>query len=93
MSSIRHQQRHRGGEGDQEQAGGGRQPASNRAKIQSEITNSSASWQHLEYSVFSGENWLSVDSSEPDYNPVEDGRCLVLAERRRGVDRHHLDGA
>ena len=40
---------------------------------------------------FSGENWLSVDSSAATYNATKSIVVVVLAYGRRGVDRHHRD--
>lgn len=49
-----------------------RQPGVDRAKIQSEITELQRQLTSIgNTSVFSGENWISVDSSSPDYTPTK----------------------
>jgi flagellin len=49
-----------------------RQPGIDRTKIQAEITELQNQMQGIASSaVFSGENWLSVDSSLPSYNPTK----------------------
>jgi flagellin len=49
-----------------------RQPGVDRAKIQSEITELQQQLQSIaDTSVFSGENWISVDSSSPGYNATQ----------------------
>jgi flagellin len=49
-----------------------RQPGVDRTKIQSEITELQNQLSSIGTSaVFSGENWLSVDSSSPNYNPTK----------------------
>jgi flagellin len=49
-----------------------RQPGVDRAKIQSEITELQSQLSSIgNTSVFSGENWLSVDSSAPGYNATK----------------------
>ncbi len=48
-----------------------RQPGVDRAKIQAEVTQLQSQLRSIgSTSVFSGENWLSVDSSDPGYNPA-----------------------
>jgi flagellin len=48
-----------------------RQPGVDRAKIQAEVTELQAQLRSIgNTSVFSGENWLAVDSSDPGYNPA-----------------------
>ena len=49
-----------------------RQPGVDRAKIQSEITELQRQLTSIgNTSVFSGQNWLSVDSSSPDYTATK----------------------
>ena len=49
-----------------------RQPGVDRAKIQSEITELQRQLSSIgNSSVFSGENWLAVDSSSPGYNSTK----------------------
>lgn len=49
-----------------------RQPGVDRAKIQSEITELQRQLTSIgSTSVFSGENWISVDSSSPDYTATK----------------------
>ncbi len=49
-----------------------RQPGIDRSKIQAEITELQNQLQGVASSaVFSGENWLSVDSSAANYNPTK----------------------
>lgn len=49
-----------------------RQPGIDRTKIQAEITELQNQLQGIASSaVFSGENWLAVDSSLPSYNPTK----------------------
>ena len=49
-----------------------RQPGVDRAKIQSEISELQKQLHSIgDTSVFSGENWISVDSSDPGYNPTQ----------------------
>lgn len=49
-----------------------RQPGVDRAKIQSEITELQRQLTSIgNTSVFSGENWISVDSSSPDYTATK----------------------
>ncbi len=49
-----------------------RNPGVDRTKVQSEISQLQAQLQGVaEAAVFSGENWLSVDSSDPDYNATK----------------------
>jgi flagellin len=49
-----------------------RQPGIDRTKIQAEITELQNQLQGIASSaVFSGENWLSVDSSQASYNPAK----------------------
>jgi flagellin len=49
-----------------------RQPGIDRTKIQAEITELQNQLQGVASSaVFSGENWLAVDSSLPSYNPTK----------------------
>lgn len=49
-----------------------RQPGVDRAKIQTEITERQNQLRSVANSAtFSGENWLSVDSSLPGYNPTK----------------------
>ena len=48
-----------------------RQPGVDRAKIQAEVTQLQSQLRSIgETSVFSGENWLAVDSGDPGYNPA-----------------------
>ncbi len=59
-----------------------RQPGVDRAKIQSEITELQRQLVSIgATSVFSGENWISVDSSSPDYN---DTKTIVSSFSRSG---------
>jgi flagellin len=47
-----------------------RQPGVDRVKIQSEITELQSQLRGIaDSATFSGENWLSVDSGDPGYNP------------------------
>jgi flagellin len=49
-----------------------RQPGVDRAKIQAEVTQLQDQLRGIaESAVFSGENWLSVDSSSAGYNPTK----------------------
>lgn len=49
-----------------------RQPGVDRSKIQAEITQLQNQLRSTaQSSVFSGENWLAADSSDPGYNPVK----------------------
>lgn len=49
-----------------------RQPGIDRSKIQSEITELQRQLTSIgDTSVFSGENWISVDSSSPSYNATK----------------------
>jgi flagellin len=49
-----------------------RQPGVDRGKIQAEITELQRQLASIgTTSVFSGENWISVDSSSPDYNATK----------------------
>ncbi len=49
-----------------------RQPGVDRTKIQSEVTELQNQLKSISDSaVFSGENWLSTDSSSPNYNPTK----------------------
>ena len=49
-----------------------RQPGVDRTKVQSEITELQRQLTSIgNTSVFSGENWLSVDSSSPDYSATK----------------------
>jgi flagellin len=49
-----------------------RQPGVDRGKIQTEITERQNQLRSVANSAtFSGENWLSVDSSQPGYNPTK----------------------
>ena len=48
-----------------------RQPGVDRAKIQAEVTQLQSQLRSIsDTSVFSGENWLAVDSGDPGYNPA-----------------------
>lgn len=59
-----------------------RQPGVDRSKIQSEIQELQRQLQSIgDTSVFSGENWLSVDSSAPSYNPT---KTIVASFSRSG---------
>lgn len=59
-----------------------RQPGIDRAKIQSEITELQRQLQSIsDTSVFSGENWMAVDSSSPDYNAT---KSVVASFSRSG---------
>ena len=59
-----------------------RQPGVDRAKIQSEITELQRQLASIgATSVFSGENWISVDSSSADYN---DTKTIVSSFSRSG---------
>jgi flagellin len=59
-----------------------RQPGVDRAKIQSEITELQRQLASIgSTSVFSGENWLAVDSTAPDYNAV---KTIVASYARTG---------
>lgn len=58
-----------------------RQPGVDRAKIQSEITELQRQLTSIgNTSVFSGENWISVDSSAADYNATK----TIVASFSRG---------
>ncbi|MCB1378747.1 MAG: flagellin [Alphaproteobacteria bacterium] len=49
-----------------------RQPGVDRGKIQSEIEELQLQLKSIgDTSVFSGENWISVDSGSADYNPIK----------------------
>jgi len=59
-----------------------RQPGVDRSKIQSELQELQRQLQSIgDTSVFSGENWLSVDSSAPGYNPT---KTIVASFSRSG---------
>jgi len=59
-----------------------RQPGVDRSKIQSEITELQRQLTSIgNTSVFSGENWISVDSSSPDYT---DTKTIVASFSRAG---------
>ena len=59
-----------------------RQPGVDRAKIQSEITELQRQLESIgSTSVFSGENWLAVDSTAPDYNAT---KTIVASFARTG---------
>ena len=59
-----------------------RQPGVDRAKIQAEVTELQRQLTSIgASSVFSGENWLSVDSSNPDYNSQ---KTIVASFSRTG---------
>lgn len=59
-----------------------RQPGVDRAKIQSEITELQRQLTSIgNTSVFSGENWISVDSSAADYNAT---KTIVASFSRSG---------
>ena len=59
-----------------------RQPGVDRAKIQAEVTELQRQLTSIgASSVFSGENWLSVDSSSPDYNSQ---KTIVASFSRTG---------
>lgn len=59
-----------------------RQPGVDRGKIQSEITELQRQLRSIgDTSVFSGENWISVDSSSPDYNA---NKTIVASFARSG---------
>lgn len=60
-----------------------RQPGIDRAKIQSEITQLQSQLQGVsESAVFSGQNWLSVDSSDANYNATKS----IVASFNRASD-------
>jgi flagellin len=59
-----------------------RQPGVDRAKVQSEVTELQNQLQSIaDSSVFSGENWLSVDSSQATYNST---KSIVASFSRSG---------
>ncbi len=59
-----------------------RAPGVDRTKIQSEITELQNQLQGIaDSAVFSGENWLSVDSSDPGYNST---KSIVASFSRAG---------
>ena len=59
-----------------------RQPGVDRTKIQAEVTELQRQLTSIgASSVFSGENWLSVDSSTPDYNSQ---KTIVASFSRAG---------
>ena len=59
-----------------------RQPGVDRAKVQSEITQLQAQMTNIAtQSTFSGENWLSVDSSATNYNAT---KSIVSSFTRAG---------
>ena len=59
-----------------------RQPGIDRTKIQSEITQLQLQLRSIaSTSVFSGENWISVDSSTPSYNAT---KTIVASFSRSG---------
>lgn len=59
-----------------------RQPGIDRTKIQSEVGELQNQLQSIgDSSVFSGENWLSVDSSDPAYNVT---KTIVASFSRTG---------
>jgi flagellin len=59
-----------------------RQPGIDRAKVQSEITELQNQLKSVsDSSVFSGENWLSVDSSATDYNVT---KTMIASFSRSG---------
>ena len=59
-----------------------RQPGIDRTKVQSEITELQNQLQSIsDSSVFSGENWLSVDSSDAAYNAT---KTMVASFSRSG---------
>ncbi len=59
-----------------------RQPGVDRAKVQSEITELQRQLSSIgSTSVFSGENWLAVDSTAPDYNAE---KTIVASFARTG---------
>ena len=59
-----------------------RQPGLDRAKIQSEVAELQRQLTSIgNTSVFSGENWISVDSNLPDYNPT---KTVVASFSRSG---------
>lgn len=61
-----------------------RQPGIDREKVQSEITELQNQLQSVaESSVFSGENWLSVDSSGTGYNAT---KTMIASFSRSGGD-------
>ena len=68
----RRQQLDRRGQRDQEKLVAAREPGVDKAKIQSEITELQNPLQSVASgSVFSGENWLSVDSGVSGYNATK----------------------
>jgi flagellin len=59
-----------------------RQPGVDRSKVQSEITELQNQLQSIaDSSVFSGENWLSVDSSDAGYNAT---KTMIASFSRSG---------
>lgn len=59
-----------------------RQPGIDRAKVQSEVAELQNQLRSIaDSSVFSGENWLSVDSSDPAYNAT---KTIVASFSRAG---------
>ena len=59
-----------------------RQPGVDRAKVQSEVSELQNQLQSIaDSSVFSGENWLSVDSSQATYNET---KSIVASFSRSG---------
>lgn len=59
-----------------------RQPGVDREKVQSELAELQNQLENIaESSVFSGENWLSVDSSQTTYNPT---KSIVASFSRAG---------
>lgn len=59
-----------------------RQPGVDRTKVQSEISELQNQLKSIaDSSVFSGENWLSVDSSQSTYNPT---KTIVASFSRAG---------
>lgn len=59
-----------------------RQPGVDRAKVQAEVAELQNQLKSIaDSSVFSGENWLSVDSSQATYNPA---KTIVASFSRSG---------
>ena len=69
-----------------------REPGVDRTKVQSEITELQKQLKSVADSAsFSGQNWLSIDSSAASYNGTKLIVVVVHAQRRRGDRRHDRD--
>ena len=67
-----------------------RQPGIDRTKIQAEITELQNQLKGIaDSAVFSGENWLSVDSFLGRLQRHQDDRLVLLAHQRHHHHRHH----